>query len=367
MGSRGRIYQASSDVKHSRQVETHFQNPAPGGVKTGQTRAVAFDFSNVVGSYYALPQTPTELVMTPLSHKIRLFKEQREIDCPVENSILESTLAAGINHTHACGGNARCSTCRVSIKDGLQNCNPRNKAEQKMADRLNFPADIRLACQTRLSGDISIRRIVSDKLDIAIISEQFSKDSKHALGSLKKLTIVFTDIEIYTALAENFPPYDIVHVLNRYYKIMNTIIQDNNGIISDVAGDGILAIFGVDDLSRNSVLDAVNAIRGMNERLLVFNKYLKENFNIQFGIRAGVHYGSVIIGPFDTGAMKKLAVIGDNVNYASRIETANKELGTKLLLSEQAYKKVKKKYPKHNTFETSLKGKTGLYKLYELV
>ena len=305
--------------------------------------------------------------MTPVSHKIKLFQEQREIDCPGENSILESTLAAHINHTHACGGQARCSTCRVSIKEGLENCIPRNEKEQNMADKLGFPADIRLACQTRLCGDISIRRIVLDKLDMAIISDQFSEDSNHALGSLKELTIVFTDIENYTALAENFPPYDIVHVLNRYYRMMNTIIQDNNGIISDVAGDGILAIFGVDDSSSNSVLAAIKAVRGMNERLLLFNKYLEENFNIQFGIRAGVHYGSVIIGPFDTGAMKKLAVIGDNVNYASRIETANKEFGTKLLLSEQAYKKVKTIYPKHNRFETALKGKTGQYQLYELV
>ena len=75
----------------------------------------------------------------------------------------------------------------------------------------------------------------------------------------------------------------------------------------------------------------------MNEKLELFNKYLDENFNIQFGIRAGVHYGDVILGPFDTGDMKKLAVIGDNVNYASRIESANKEFDTKLLLSEEAY------------------------------
>ncbi len=65
--------------------------------------------------------------------------------------------------------------------------------------------------------------------------------------------------------------------------------------------------------------------------------------------------------------MKKLAVIGDNVNYASRIESANKEFGTKLLLSEEAYQEIKKLYPKYNLFETPLKGKTGQYKLYEII
>ena len=295
-----------------------------------------------------------------VSHKIHLFKENQEINCPDTSTILEATLAAGINHTHTCGGKAKCSTCRVSIMEGLEKCNPRNEAEQKMADKLNFPSDIRLACQTNIIGNISIRRMVSDKLDMDIISEQFSKDSKIALGSQQKLTIVFTDIINYTPLVEKFPPYDIVHVLNRYYRIMNVIIQDYNGFISDVAGDGILAVFGKEKKSNNSVLDAIQAIEGMN-------KYLDENFNIQFGIRAGVHYGAVILGPFDTGDMKKLAVIGDNVNYASRIESANKEFDTKLLLSEEAYQEVKETYPKHNSFEATLKGKIGQYKLYEIL
>lgn len=303
---------------------------------------------------------------TKTSHKINLFKEDQSVNCPIDSTILEATLANNINHTHACGGQGNCSTCRVSIMEGIDNCSPRNNVEQKIATTLNFPTEIRLACQTKLSGDISMRRMVSDKLDMAIISEQFSGDSEIALGSQQKLTIVFTDIVNYTAFAEKFPPYDIVHVLNRYYRIMNIIIQNHNGIISDVAGDGILAVFGTDKTSDNSVLDAINAITEMKEKLNTFNDYLNSNFNTTFGIRAGVHYGNVIVGPFDTGAMKKMAVIGDNVNYASRIETANKEFGTQLLLSEEAYNAVKEVYPRNNKFETRLKGKTGTYTLYEL-
>ena len=141
----------------------------------------------------------------------------------------------------------------------------------------------------------------------------------------------------------------------------------NNGIISDIAGDGILSVYGIDKKSNNSVLDAIQAIEGMNKQLSQFNIYLKDNFNIQFGIRAGVHYGNVIIGPFDIGVLKKMAVVGDNVNYASRIESANKEFGTKLLLSEEAYQEISNKYPKHNSFKTELKGKTGKYNLYEIL
>jgi adenylate cyclase len=300
------------------------------------------------------------------SHKIHLFKEEQIVNYVDNKSILEATLAAKINHTHACGGNGKCSTCRVSVTKGLENCSPRSEAEQVITDKLNFPNEVRLACQTKITGDISMRRMVADKMDMDIIFEQFSEDAEIALGSQQKLTIVFTDIVNYTAFAEKFPPYDIVHVLNRYYRLMNAIIKQHGGIISDVAGDGILAVFGTDKSRDNSVLDAINAINGMNLTLETFNNYLEANFNTKFGIRAGVHYGNVIVGPFDTGAMKKMAVIGDNVNYASRIESANKEFGTKLLVSEEAYKKVASKFPDHKIYKTTLKGKTGYYKLYSI-
>lgn len=300
-------------------------------------------------------------------YKIHLFQEQIKIDCPENSTILMAALSARVNHAHACGARAKCSTCRVSVLKGLNNCSPRNKAEEKMAKKLNFPPDIRLACQTTITGDVSIRRMVSDRMDMDIILEQFYDGPEKALGTQQKVTIVFIDIANYTSLAEKFPPYDTVHVLNRYYRIMNAIIEKHKGFISDVAGDGILAVFGTENKRANSVLNAINAVKSMNKKLQGFNKYLKENFNVTFGIRAGIHYGKVIMGPFDTGSMKKISVIGDSVNYASRIETANKAFGTTLLLSENAYSKVEKKYPKYKIYETPLKGKTGTYKLYELL
>lgn len=300
-------------------------------------------------------------------HKIHLFKEQREIDCPEGSSILEASLAAQINHKHACGGQGKCSSCRVSISKGLENCNSRNDVEHRIANQLKFPPEIRLACQTKINGNISIRRLVSDSFDVDIVAEQISRDSGVSIGSLQKLTIVFTDIVGFTAFSEQFPPYDIVHILNRYYRLMNSIIQDRGGFISDLAGDGILAVFGFNGNEKNSVLDAISAVKLMNEKLVEFNQYLNDNFKTQFGIRTGINYGDVIIGPVDTDSMTKMAVIGDSVNYASRIESANKIFGTDLLLSEQAYQEVKSVYPNYNLYDTTIKGKSGRYNLYEII
>jgi adenylate cyclase len=283
-----------------------------------------------------------------------------------KSTVLASMLKAKINHTHVCGGNARCSTCRIYIMDGLSNCQPRNEKEKQLAENLGFPQDIRLACQTRINGNIAIKRAVVDDLDIKIILKQLGDAPGTKLGQEKELAILFTDIVNYTEFAEALPAYDVVHVLNRYYQTMNEIIVQHKGIISDVAGDGILALFGAIGDSKNPVLDAINAVRAMNAALKQFNEYLNKMYDRFFGIRAGINFGKVIVGNFDTGMMHKISAIGDAVNLASRIETANKDFGTQLLISQRANEEIKGVVDTHRKYRATLKGKSGEYVLYEV-
>jgi adenylate cyclase len=298
--------------------------------------------------------------------KIFSQTDNQTIDVSPGSTILKATLKAKINHTHVCGGDSRCSTCRVHVVDGLSNCWPRNEKEKQLAEKLGFPENIRLACQTKISGNIAIRRLVVDNLDRKIILTQLGDLSGTKLGQEKDLAILFTDIENFTQFAEAFPAYDVVHVLNRYYQTINEIIEQYKGIISDVAGDGILALFGVIEDSENPVLDAINTVQGMNNALVRFNRYLNQMYDRSFGIRAGINFGKVIVGNFDTGRMRKISAIGDEVNAASRIETANKDFGTRLLISQSAYEEVQGSVEIHKMYRSSLKGKSGEYVLYEI-
>jgi len=298
--------------------------------------------------------------------KISSQTDNKTIDASPDDTILEATLKAGINHIHVCGGNARCTTCRVNILDGLDNCRPRNEKEKLLSEELGFPRNIRLACQTRITGNVTIRRPVVDDLDIKIILKQLGDAPGTRLGQEKDLAILFTDIVNYTGFAEAFPAYDVVHVLNRYYQLMNEIIVQQQGIISDVAGDGILALFGVIEERKNSVLDAINTVRAMSTALKQFNEYLTQMYDWSFGIRAGINFGKVIVGNFDTGMMKKISAIGDAVNLASRIETANKDFGTQLLISESANMEIQGLVKTQKMYRTKLKGKSGEYVLYDI-
>ncbi len=147
---------------------------------------------------------------------------------------------------------------------------------------------------------------------------------------------------------------------------MNEIILKNKGVISDVAGDGILALFGVTKDSTNNVLDAIHTVRAMQTALTQFNRYLNKMYDRSFGIRAGISFGKVIVGNFDTGMMTKISAIGDLVNLASRIEAVNKKFGTQLLISQSAYQEIESVVKTHKIYSSKLKGKSGDYLLYSI-
>jgi adenylate cyclase len=87
-------------------------------------------------------------------------------DCTIEisdaQSILEASLAAGVPIAHACGGQARCSTCRVMVLEGMEHCSARSPEEEKLSHHLGFGCSVRLACQTRVHGPVRLRRLILD-------------------------------------------------------------------------------------------------------------------------------------------------------------------------------------------------------------
>ncbi len=299
--------------------------------------------------------------------------EQQEATGLTGETILDTSLRAGINHLHACGGHALCSTCRIIVDEGTENLQPPTAEEQAMADKMGFTDQIRLACQTHINGPISIRRPVVDEVDLSIISQDVRKSQ--SIGSEKCITALFTDIIGFTAFTENTPPYDLVHILNRYYFMSGTVIKANKGRIIDYYGDGFLAIFGLDmDDSDQSTSQhaacAIQAGRALYEMLLSLNEYLESLKYPGFRIRAGAHSGKAIVGQVGLEGMKKFGAFGDTINLASRIEQAGKTLGTSFLVSEETGNMARQSgldYPTGRDFEIEVKGKTGAYRVTEVL
>src|SRR4029077_12120684 len=91
------------------------------------------------------------------------FAEEKVVEIRKDQSILEASLAAGIPHFHACGGNARCSTCRVLILKGGNNLTKPTQKETFLKNQMHFPPNVRLACQTHVTGgSVKVKRIIQD-------------------------------------------------------------------------------------------------------------------------------------------------------------------------------------------------------------
>ena len=297
---------------------------------------------------------------------INYLSDDKIIETDTATSILQTSLHNGIPHTHVCGGNAKCSTCRVLVLDGLEQCCPRNEKEQKMADRRHFSANVRLACQTTLTGDVTLRRLVLDDEDIELVDQEIMGATPRSVGEDRPLAILFSDIRNFTAFSEAHLPYDVVHVLNRYFLRVGAVINQHDGQIDNFIGDGIMALFGV-NADSNPTLKAVRAALAMQKVVAEFAPYVESQFKFNFRIGIGIHFGEAVLGAVGAGERRRLTAIGDAVNFASRIESANKEAGTELLISEGAYEQVKDHVRLGQHFDIPIKGKTGSYWLREIV
>jgi adenylate cyclase len=300
----------------------------------------------------------------PLVH---FLPDNKTVKASEGETILQAAFRAGIPHATFCGGTARCSTCRVIILAGLENCSPRNPEEQAIAEALRLEPQIRLACQTVVTGDIKLRRLVTDILDDVDVSSLYVEGVEPcSVGEEKYILILFCDIKGFTPFAESLLHYDVIHALNVYLQQVGKVIANHGGNINNYMGDGFMALFEADDPAEGA-LRAVKAGLDMLAAVRNLKPYLQELYNKSFEIRVGLHYGQVVAGKIGTPGNKKVTVIGDTVNLASRIETANKEAGTHFLISEDTYNLVKDQVQLGRQVRLTLKGKSGEYNLYEVV
>jgi len=296
---------------------------------------------------------------------IRYTTDHAEIEVNDAATILQTSLNHHIPHIHVCGGNARCSTCRVLVLESSADCPPRNEKEQAMAERLGFPPEIRLACQTPITCDLTIRRLVLDNEDIAVVAQPTNSTRAEAVGVEKKAAIMFADIRDFTRFSESHLPYDVIHLLNRYYHRVGNIIRHNGGHIANYMGDGMMALF--EEEGETAANRAVQSGLEMLQAVQDLRPYVQEVHNWDLRIGVGVHYGWVVVGNIGTRNHIHETAIGDAVNFASRIESQTKAVGAALLISADTLAALSLPIQVGQTCTVSVKGKSGEHTLYEIL
>jgi class 3 adenylate cyclase len=163
-----------------------------------------------------------------------------------------------------------------------------------------------------------------------------------AEGQRRVMTVLFCDLKGFTSLSEGMTPQGLVKVMNRYLSIMSEPIRSNRGIIDKYIGDGIMAYWGPPfvaeaDHARLACLAALEMI----ERITTLRQEIPELLGVRgtpmesCDLRVGVATGEALVGSIGSDIMMSYTLMGDVVNLASRLEGANKEYGTRNLVSER--------------------------------
>jgi len=267
------------------------------------------------------------------------FIGERVIAITKEQSILDASLLAGIPHYHACGGNAKCSTCRVLVVEGIDRLTPANQKESFLKSLMHFPRNVRLACQTRVTaGPVKLRRIIQDETDIGLYVGSAAGDSTQQLGEERDLALMFLDIRNFTHIVESHPAFDVIHIIRKLFSSFQSRIESNKGKIVETTGDGLYAVFGYETGKQESAQAAVQAAYSMLEDLQILNEtYFIPHFEERIKAGIGIHTGKVVSGTVRVGTQDHSVVMGYPVNVASRLQNATKELNNEFIVSSDIY------------------------------
>lgn len=188
-------------------------------------------------------------------------------------------------------------------------------------------------------------------------------------GEKRKVTILFSDIRGFTTLSEKLTPEGLTEILNEYLTEMTEAIMKKKGLVDKYIGDAIMAFWGAPVKNENQAKDACESVLEMMERLEVLNKSLTERNLPNISIGVGLNTGEVVVGNMGSKNRFNYSLLGDEVNFASRLEGLNKPYGVKCIVSES----VKKEIEDDQRFKTReldyvvVKGKKEPKKIYELI
>jgi adenylate cyclase len=173
----------------------------------------------------------------------------------------------------------------------------------------------------------------------------------------KLVTVLFADLKGFTKMCEQMDPSKVVSILNGYFQRMSDVLSKHHGRVTELIGDGMLALFGALRPNPWQVQDAVMSALAMREALLQYNNDLKLNSLPELSFGIGVHQGEVLAGVMGNVELSKFAVVGDTINVASRVESLTRVHNVDLLISSEVETKLKGRFSVRAMPPVPVKGK----------
>jgi adenylate cyclase len=215
-----------------------------------------------------------------------------------------------------------------------------------------------------------IKNMFGHYINPAVVNELVANPEKARLGGDRcELTVFFSDIANFTNISEQYHnrPEGLVTLLNEFLDEMTRLVLKYEGTLDKYEGDAIMAFWGAPLAQKDHALRTCLAALDMQKRLEVLRaKWTKEG-KPALTVRMGINTGIMIVGNMGGKDRFDYTVIGDSVNLASRLEGANKQYKSNIMISDFTYTHVKDKVTVRELDLIQVKGKNEPVKVYELL
>ena len=165
------------------------------------------------------------------------------------------------------------------------------------------------------------------------VVERLMAEGTKTDSDIRRVAVMFVDFRSFTAGARSRTPQEVVSRLDGAFAVLVEILDRHGGIVNKFLGDGFLALFGAPLEAPDPAHRAVAAAREMLEA----NDRINETASWPLRIGIGIHIGDVVAGSIGSPRRKEYTVIGDTVNFASRLEALNKDFNSQFLISDAVH------------------------------
>jgi len=245
-------------------------------------------------------------------------------------AVLDASRRASIPHASICGGRGRCSTCRVRVLRGIDGLPAPWPHEAAVLARFGSSRNVRLACQTRPTKDITILPLLPPDVS----PDDLRRRTAGTASAERFVAIMFIDIRESTALVETRLPYDVIFLLNHFFEAVGGAVAVYGGSPNQFLGDGMMAIFGMECEPMEACRQVLAATSMIYRKLEEMNHLLADDLPRPIRIGIGVHAGTVILGEIGYRERFLLTAIGDPVHVAARLQELSKEYRCQMVVSE---------------------------------
>lgn len=212
-----------------------------------------------------------------------------------------------------------------------------------------------------------VKKLFSRYVSKDVYDQLVADPSLAALGGARRnMTVLFSDVRGFTALSEKGSPEDVVKQLNEYFTRMVAVVFEHHGTVDKFVGDMVMALFGAPLDDPDHAEHAVQTALAMSTALNELNREWQSQGRATLDIGIGINTGDMVAGNIGSDTIMSYTVIGDAVNLGARLESLNKDYGTRIIISDATRARLKGSYDIHPLGDVIVKGKSKPVAIFEV-